>query len=185
MVTHSIKVEGIGKVYQLAHQSTLHTSFREALTSAALAPLRRFRQLRGTDASMEDFWALRDISFDVSTGRSRRHHRPQRRRQEHAAQDPLAASPSRPTGRARSARTRRDPARGRHRLSSRADRPREHLPERRDPRHDARARSRASSTRSSPSPRSRSSSTRRSSATRAACTCGSRSRSRRTSSPRS
>ena len=68
MVTHSIKVEGIGKVYQLAHQSTLHTSFREALTSAALAPLRRFRQLRGTDASMEDFWALRDISFSVEPG---------------------------------------------------------------------------------------------------------------------
>jgi len=68
MVTHSIKVQGIGKVYQLAHQSTLHTSFREALTSAALAPLRRFRQLRGTDASMEDFWALRDISFSVEPG---------------------------------------------------------------------------------------------------------------------
>ena len=68
MMTHSIKVEGIGKVYQLAHQSTLHTSFREALTSAALAPLRRFRQLRGTDASMEDFWALRDISFSVEPG---------------------------------------------------------------------------------------------------------------------
>jgi len=68
MTTHSIKVEGIGKLYQLAHQSTLHTSFREALTSAALAPLRRFRQLRGTDASMEDFWALRDISFTVEPG---------------------------------------------------------------------------------------------------------------------
>jgi lipopolysaccharide transport system ATP-binding protein len=68
MTTRSIKVEGIGKLYQLAHQSTLHTSFREALTSAALAPLRRFRQLRGTDASMEDFWALRDISFSVEPG---------------------------------------------------------------------------------------------------------------------
>ena len=44
---------------------------------------------------------------------------------------------------------------------------------------------RASSTRSSRSPRSSSSSIRRSSATRAACTCGSRSPWRRTSSPRS
>ena len=68
MASSSIKVEGIGKLYQLAHQSTLHTSFREALTSAALAPLRRFRQLRGTDASMEDFWALRDVSFTVEPG---------------------------------------------------------------------------------------------------------------------
>ena len=68
MASNSIKVEGVGKLYQLAHQSTLHTSFREALTSAALAPLRRFRQLRGTDASMEDFWALRDVSFTVEPG---------------------------------------------------------------------------------------------------------------------
>ena len=51
-------------------------------------------------------------------------------------------------------------ARGRHRLPPRADRPREHLPERRDPRHAARARSRASSTRSSSSPGSSGSSTR-------------------------
>ena len=65
------------------------------------------------------------------------------------------ASPSRP----RAAPTIRGrvgvAARGRHRLPPGADRAREHLPERRDPRHDARARSRASSTRSSSSPGSR------------------------------
>ena len=76
-------------------------------------------------------------------------------------------------------------ARGRHRLPPRADRPREHLPQRRDPRHAPRARSTASSTRSSSSPASSSSSTRRSSATRAACTCAWPSRSPRTSTPRS
>ena len=66
-----------------------------------------------------------------------------------------------------------------------ADRPREHLPQRRHPRHAHGARSTASSTRSSRSPRSSSSSTRRSSATPAACTCGWRSPSRRTWSRRS
>ena len=68
MTSPAISVEGIGKLYQLAHQSDRHTSFREALTSMALAPLRRFRQLRGTDTSMEDFWALRDVSFTVQPG---------------------------------------------------------------------------------------------------------------------
>ena len=50
------------------------------------------------------------------------------------------ASPSRPRAGSRSERPRRQPARGRHRLPSRADGPREHLPERRDPRHDPRRR---------------------------------------------
>ena len=54
-----------------------------------------------------------------------------------------------------------EPARGRHRLSPRAHRPREHLPERRHPRHEAREIHAASSTRSSSSPGSGSSSTRR------------------------
>ena len=59
------------------------------------------------------------------------------------------------------ARPRREPARSRHRISSRTDRAREHLPQRRDPRHDPRARSAKSSTRSSRSPRSRGFSIRR------------------------
>ena len=98
--------------------------------------------------------------------RGRRHHRPQRRGQEHAAEDPLpdhrADDAAAPIMRGRVGVA----ARGRHRLPPRADRPREHLPQRRDPRHDAGRDRAASSTRSSPSPRSSSSSTRRSSATR-------------------
>ena len=88
-------------------------------------------------------------------------------------------------GRVTLARPRREPARGRHRLSSRADRAREHLSQRRDPRHDAARDPHASSTRSSPSPRSSSSSTRRSSAIPRACTCAWRSPSRRIWSRRS
>jgi lipopolysaccharide transport system ATP-binding protein len=68
MPPYAISVEGIGKLYQLAHQSNRHTSFREALTSAVLAPVRRFRQLSGTDSSMEDFWALKDVTFAVQPG---------------------------------------------------------------------------------------------------------------------
>jgi len=68
MTVPAISVEGIGKLYRLAHQSGRHATFRDALTAMALAPLRRFRPLRGTDASMEDFWALKDVSFDVQPG---------------------------------------------------------------------------------------------------------------------
>ena len=37
---------------------------------------------------VEEFWALKDVSFEVKRGRSSRHHRTQWRRQEHAAEDP-------------------------------------------------------------------------------------------------
>lgn len=63
----AIRVDGLGKLYQLAHQSR-HQSFRELLTDVALSPLRRFRELSGTDRSLEDFWALRDVSFEVGKG---------------------------------------------------------------------------------------------------------------------
>ena len=68
MTLPAVSLQGIGKLYQLAHQSARHATFRDALTALALSPLRRFQQLRGTDASMEDFWALRDVSFDVQAG---------------------------------------------------------------------------------------------------------------------
>ena len=80
---------------------------------------------------------------------------------EHAAEDPLAGSRNPTTGRVDLRGRVGQPAGGRHRLSPGADRPREHLPERRDPGDDAGARSPANSTRSWRSPRSRSSSTRR------------------------
>ena len=68
MTAPSIAVEGIGKLYQLSHQTGQHSTFRDAVTAFALAPLRRFRELRGTGESMEDFWALKDVSFKVQTG---------------------------------------------------------------------------------------------------------------------
>ena len=64
----AIVAEGLGKVYQLSHRTDRHDTFRDALTAAAMAPWRRFRQLSGDDASMEDFWAVRDVSFAVPQG---------------------------------------------------------------------------------------------------------------------
>jgi lipopolysaccharide transport system ATP-binding protein len=68
MSSPAIKVEGIGKLYRLEHAEARPNSFRDLLTGLATAPLRRFRRLRGSDASMEDFWALQDVSFEVQPG---------------------------------------------------------------------------------------------------------------------
>lgn len=58
----------LGKMYRLNHQLVRTNSFREAITSTFINPLKRLRQLRGTDESMEEFWALTNVSFDVQPG---------------------------------------------------------------------------------------------------------------------
>jgi lipopolysaccharide transport system ATP-binding protein len=64
----AISVRNLGKMYRLSHQGKRTDSFREAITSALASPWRRLRQLRGTDETMEEFWALKDVSFDVQPG---------------------------------------------------------------------------------------------------------------------
>ena len=68
MTTSAIKVEGIGKLYRLEHAAARSKTFRDALTRMASAPLRRFQRLSGSEATLEDFWALQDVSFDVKPG---------------------------------------------------------------------------------------------------------------------
>jgi lipopolysaccharide transport system ATP-binding protein len=62
-----VRVDGIGKRYQLGAAERLASSFREAIVNAASAPFRRLERLRGRT---EDgwFWALREMSFDVAAG---------------------------------------------------------------------------------------------------------------------
>jgi lipopolysaccharide transport system ATP-binding protein len=64
----AISVQNLGKMYRLSHQGKRTDSFREMLTTALMSPLRRLRQIRGTDETMEEFWALKDVSFDVQPG---------------------------------------------------------------------------------------------------------------------
>ena len=85
--------------------------------------------------AVRELWSLRDVSFTVDEGSGARHHRLQRRRQEHAAQGHQQHHDA-DRGPVPHPRPGRLAARGRHRLPRRADRAREHLPERRDPRHD-------------------------------------------------
>ena len=77
----AIAVRGVSKRYFIGHRAR-PTTLAERLVQAVRHPFAR-------DAR-EALWALKDCSFDVGAGRSRGHHRPQRRRQEHAAQAALA-----------------------------------------------------------------------------------------------
>ena len=118
-----------------------------------------FSSRRGRAKRYDDFWALKGIDLDIPRGDDVRPDRPQRLRQVHAAQDSSPASTGRPTGTVVShgrISALLELGAGFHpELSG----PREHLPQRRDPRDDAASRSTPRSTRSSSSAGSRSSST--------------------------
>ena len=103
-----IRVENLSKRYLLGHKTGGESRERYVALRNVIArntrnmgrktlDMLRGRQILSGD-EVEEFWALKDVSFEVKRRRGHRHHRPQRRRQEHAAQNPSAASPSRPRG---------------------------------------------------------------------------------------
>ena len=66
----AIRVNGLGKEYPLRHGRTPYKTAREAIVTALSAPFRRLRggpTTRGNTRA-ERFWALRDVSFDVTPG---------------------------------------------------------------------------------------------------------------------
>ena len=163
-----ISVENLSKRYLIGHQSAQrerYTALRDVIGREArnfvrkAADLLRGRQIVQGD-EVEEFWALKDVSFEVKQGEvlgiiGRNG----------AGKSTLLKILSRITepteGRVRLRGRVASLARGRHRISPRTDRPREHLSQWRDPRHDPRGDSHGNSTRSSPLPKSRNFSIRR------------------------
>ncbi len=66
----AVHVEQLSKMYRIGSYAGQKT-FREALNDAVLAPVRRFRAAlrgQGAQAHSREFWALQDVSFDVTHG---------------------------------------------------------------------------------------------------------------------
>src|SRR3989440_9516094 len=68
MTNPIITAQGLGKVYLLGRCNAGSLTFQETISRAVAAPLRRLRDLSGRRATEQQFWALRDVSFDVSEG---------------------------------------------------------------------------------------------------------------------
>src|SRR5262249_55457430 len=63
----AIAVDRLGKRYTMGAPIGTQT-FRESLLAMLSAPWRRFQHLAGTNGRSPQFWALRDVSFDVRVG---------------------------------------------------------------------------------------------------------------------
>jgi lipopolysaccharide transport system ATP-binding protein len=63
---YAIKAEGLGKKYQIIQREARYETLRESLTGG-LGALFRGRRPR-KEAAVEEFWALRDVSFEVKPG---------------------------------------------------------------------------------------------------------------------
>jgi lipopolysaccharide transport system ATP-binding protein len=66
--TPVIRVQGLGKRYRIGGPVERPGHLREALVDMVMAPFRRLEAKSGARAGQEEFWALRDVSFDVEQG---------------------------------------------------------------------------------------------------------------------
>jgi lipopolysaccharide transport system ATP-binding protein len=64
----AIRVQNLGKQYQLGAREAGYETLREALTGFFTNPVRRFKSLSGRVREDETFWALKDVSFEVQPG---------------------------------------------------------------------------------------------------------------------
>jgi len=60
----AIRVRGLGKKYQIGGPQEKYLTIRDAIVNSVKAP---FKRLHSAPPS-EEFWALKDVSFDVEPG---------------------------------------------------------------------------------------------------------------------
>jgi lipopolysaccharide transport system ATP-binding protein len=65
-----VRAEGVGKRYRLRHRQSpaSYETMRDAMMRAAGAPFRWLQGVNGSATATQDFWALRDVSFDIASG---------------------------------------------------------------------------------------------------------------------
>src|SRR5437762_4729389 len=64
-----ITVENLGKKYSLRHQrKERYTALRDVIAEKALGFFKNLKSGNGVSVSKEDFWALKDVSFEVQRG---------------------------------------------------------------------------------------------------------------------
>jgi lipopolysaccharide transport system ATP-binding protein len=63
----AIRVNGLGKKYRISHETAAYKTLGETITNTIKRPVRRLRRT-ATQKSSEDFWALKDTSFEVKRG---------------------------------------------------------------------------------------------------------------------
>ena len=70
MGTPVLSVERLAKQYRLRHREddAAYATLRDTIAGAAAAPLQWLRGTRRPAVSFDEFWALRDVSFDVAAG---------------------------------------------------------------------------------------------------------------------
>jgi lipopolysaccharide transport system ATP-binding protein len=64
----AIRAEGLSKCYRIGRHRPGHRTFRETLVDAAAWPARALRRRGRAAPPAQDYWALRDVSFDVHQG---------------------------------------------------------------------------------------------------------------------
>lgn len=63
-----IEIADLGKAYRLGQEDVQHEMLRDALLNIIKAPVRRWREMRAPNCVEDQFWALRNVSFDVHQG---------------------------------------------------------------------------------------------------------------------